>query len=377
MRCTQSLVDDGASITTRVIFGVGRTIVVAVFAGFIAAYAVSVLVGANIRGIHGTQQDDRAKSAQWDFATQWSMPKRETLALVVPNLYGCSVITPGDASYWGGLGTDPEWDRYFAGREQGPPPSPGHFIRHTGRGIYLGIFVVLLGVWAALQSFRSKDSVFTPMERKLVWFWLTVGVVSLLFAWGRYAPFYRLIYTLPYFSTIRNPDKFLHIVTFASIILFGYGLNGLYRRYIEVPMATAPSGRLKTWWAKASNFDRRWVVGCMGLIILALIAWAVYASQRGAVESHLVELQRVDALRSGRDIDTKGAQGFAASQVSFSLRQVGWGVLFLTLGIGLLLMIFSGAFAGRRSRWAGIFLGIILVADLGRANLPYIIFLEL
>jgi len=370
----QSLIDDSVPLATLAIRGVIRTAIVTVFAGFIAAYAVSVLVGANIRGIHGTQQNEQAKSAQWDFATQWSMPKRETLALVVPNLYGCSVITPGAANYWGGLGTDPEWDRYFAGHEQGQPPPPGHFIRHTGRGIYLGVFVVLVGLWAALQSFRSRDSVFTPLERKLIWFWFVVGIVALLFAWGRYAPFYRLIYTLPYFSTIRNPDKFLHFVTFASIILFGYGINGLYRRYIDVPLVGASNGRLKAWWTKASNFDRRWVVGCVAFVILALVAWAVYASQRGAVENYLVELQRLDALRNGRDIDTKGAQEFAASQLSFSLQQVGWCVLFLTLGCGLMLMIFVGTFAGRRARWVGILLGIIVVADLGRANLPYIIF---
>jgi len=370
----QSLVEEGAPILQRTIRGVGRTALVAAFALFIAAYAVTTLVGANIRGIHGTEQNERAKSAQWDFATQWSMPKRETLALIVPNLYGCSVITPGAANYWGGLGTDPEWDRFFAGDKKGAPPAPGHFIRHTGRGIYLGIFLVLVACWAVLQSFRKKDSAFTPVERKLIWFWFAVGLISLGFAWGRYAPFYRLIYTLPYFSTIRNPDKFLHFVTFASIILFGYGIHGLYRRYIDVPLAGAPNGRLKAWWAKASHFDRRWVVGTVAIILLGLAAWGVYASQRGSVENHLVELQRWDALRSGRDIDKSGALEFATSQVSFSLRQVGWAILFLALGGGVLLMIFSGAFAGRRARWAGILLGIILVGDLGRANLPYIIF---
>ena len=118
----QSLVDEGLSIPMRAARGIGRTILVAVFAGFIAAYAVSTLIGANIKGIAGTQQDEQTRSAHWDFATQWSMPKRETLALIVPNLYGCTVITPGAANYWGGMGTDPAWDRYFASGEQGPPP---------------------------------------------------------------------------------------------------------------------------------------------------------------------------------------------------------------------------------------------------------------
>src|SRR6185437_4491043 len=65
---------------------------------------------------------------------------------------------------------------------------------------------------------------------------------------------------------------------------------------------------------------------------------------------------------------------FAAAQVSFSLHQVGWFVLFLSVGSGLLLLIFSGAFAGRRAPWAAVLLGIILVGDLARADLPYVIF---
>jgi hypothetical protein len=373
----QALTEDGSPVLARVGWGVGRTLIVAVFACFIAAHAVSMLVGTSIKGIVGTEQDEKTKAERWDFATSWSVPKRETLALVVPNLFGCTVMTPGAANYWGGMGTDPEWDRYFASNEQGSPPQPGHFLRHTGRGIYLGAFVVLVGAWTVMQSFRRKDSVFTIAEKKLIWFWFAVAIIGLLLAFGRFAPFYRLVYKLPYFSTIRNPEKFLHFVSFSSVFLFAYGVHALHRLYINVPLVAAPSGRLKAWWAKAKAFDRRWVVGTFCVLVLSLVAWGLYASMRGQVEDHLVKLQRLDSLRNGRELDAaalNGAHDFAASQVSYSLRQVGWCVLVLTLGSGLLLLIFSGAFAGRRARWAGIFLGIILVGDLGRANWPYIVY---
>jgi hypothetical protein len=373
----QAIAEDGAPALTRAVRGVGRTILVAAFAGFIAAYAVSVLVGANIKGIVGVKQDEKTRAEHYDFATSWSFPKRDTLTLMVPNLFGCCVITPGAANYWGGLGTDPEWDRYFASGEKGAPPAPGHFLRHTGRGTYLGTLILLLAVWAVLQSFRKKESVFTPIERRLIWFWLAAAFVSLLLAYGRFAPFYRLVYMLPYFSTIRNPEKFLHIVTFSSIILFAYGVHGLHRRYLEVPWVKVSGGRVKAWWAKASAFERRWVVGTVLAIFLSLVAWAVYAAMRGQVESHLVELQRVDALRNGKVLDAaalNAGHDFAAAQVSFSLHQVGWFVLFLSVGSGLLLLIFSGAFAGRRAPWAAVLLGIILVGDLARADLPYVIF---
>jgi hypothetical protein len=369
----QSVVENGGPVVLRVARGMGRTIVVAGFACFIAAYAVSVLVGASIKGISGMQQDEKTKEARWDFATSWSMPKWETLALVVPNLYGCNVITPGSGNYWGGLGRDPKWDRYFASDEKGPPPDSRHFIRHTGRGIYLGSAVVILALWGVLQSLRKKDSVLTPMERKLVWFWLAVGIVSLLFAFGRFTPFYRLIYNLPYFSTIRNPDKFLHIFTFAVIILFGFGLHGLQRRYLDAPLVNAPEGRLKRWWSQVSAFDRRWVVGSIIAIFVTLVAWGVYAASRGRIENHLLELQRLSALANGRGIDEDATRAFVVSQVSLSLKQVGWFVLCLVLISVLLFLIFGGMFSGSRASWASILLGVLLIGDLGRADWPYII----
>jgi len=369
--------NNDAPLVSRFTRGVGRTILVAVFAGFMALYAVWLLVGANITGIAGTKQDEQTKAQRYDFATQWSLPKTETLALVVPNLFGCNVTTPGAASYWGGIGTDPSWDRYFASNGKGPLPPPRVFLRHTGRGVYIGSLIVFLALWAAAQSLRKKNSAFTDLERRYVWFWSGLAFVSLLLAWGRHAPFYKIIYQLPYFSTIRNPDKFLHIVTLCTVILFAYAIHGLSRLYLDAPLVAAPRGRFKAWWAKASTFDRRWVVVCIGIVLLSVIGWGVYAAMRGHVEDHLVELQRLDNLRNGHELDAgelQGARDFAAAQVSYSLKQVGWFVLVIAVSAWTLVAIMSGTFAGRRARWAGLLLGIILVGDLGRANAPYIVF---
>jgi hypothetical protein len=372
-----SIIEEGSSIAFRLARGIGRTVIVAAFAGFIALYAVSILVGTNIRGISGTQQDEQTKALHYDFATQWSVPKRETFALIVPNLFGCNIITPGAANYWGSMGSDPSWDRYFASNGKGPLPAPGSFLRHTGRGIYIGALVVFVAFWAAIQSFRKKDSAFTLTERKLIWFWAGGAIISLLLAWGRFAPFYQIVYHLPYFSTVRNPDKFLHIVTLSMVILFGYGIHGLHRRYLDVPFVKTPHGRFKAWWTATSTFDRRWMIATGLLVLFSVIGWGVYAALRGHVEDYLVNLQRLDALRNGKELDVgalAGAREFATSQISFSLKQVGWFVLVITASSVMLLLIFSGAFAGSRARWAGVFLGIILVGDLARANKPYIVF---
>src|SRR6185437_11907153 len=97
----QALAEDGTPLAKRVIRGVWRTAVVSIFAGFIAAYAVSVLITANITGI---------------------------------------------------AGTNPSWDRYFAGK--GPLPNPRAYLRHTGRGIYIGALIVFIACCAGVQSLR-------------------------------------------------------------------------------------------------------------------------------------------------------------------------------------------------------------------------------
>ena len=369
----QPLAENGAPLAQRVIRGVWRTAVVSIFAGFIAAYSVSVLITANVTGIAGTKQDEATKQHQWDFGTQWSLPKKETLALFVPNLFGCNVIAPPPETYWGNIGTDPSWYRYLD--SQGPLPPPGAFIRHTGRGVYIGAMIVFLACYAGAQSLRKKDSGFTDLERRYIQFWWVIALVSLPFAWGRHAPFFRLLYHLPYFSTIRNPDKFLYIVTLAMIILFAYGIHGLCRRYLDLPLVASPGGRLKSWWAKASRFERRWVVAMIGIVILSVIGWGIYAAMRGHVENYLTELSRVDALRNGQQLDATGmhnAQATAAAQVTFSLQQVGWFVVIIGATVCVLVAIMSGAFAGRRAGWAGVLLGVILIGDLVRADYPYI-----
>ena len=56
------------------------------------------------------------------------------------------------------------------------------------------------------------------------------------------------------------------------------------------------------------------------------------------------------------------------------MRQPGWFVLFFVAAAGLMGLIFSGAFAGSRAGWGMTLLGLLLVVDLGRANLPWVIY---
>jgi hypothetical protein len=205
--------DDGAGRSPAGRWGVGalRTAVVAVAAAVIAAQALSVLIGTQVRGVAGMAQDQRTRAQRWDEATQWSLPKAETLRVIIPGLFGYRMDTPDGGNYWGRVGESP-------GR-------PG--TRHSGAGVYGGVLVSLLALFALCQSLRGAKSVLSERERRVVWFWSGALVVSLLLAWGRHAPFYQLFYALPYFSTIRNPIKFMHPFSVALVVLFGYGLHAL------------------------------------------------------------------------------------------------------------------------------------------------------
>jgi len=169
---------------------IGRVAVIAVFAAFIAWQTIVSLTGTFVTGIAGTAQDAETKAKQWNYCTQWSFPKVESLGLFVPGLFGYKMDTPHymeffqDAyrggQYWGAIGRDAAWEQYFANGNKGPAPDPGRFIRQTGGGGYAGILVALLAAWAVAQSFRRQNSVFADNQRRMVWFWFALLVISLL-----------------------------------------------------------------------------------------------------------------------------------------------------------------------------------------------------
>ena len=89
----QALAGDGP-MPKKLAGGVVRLGLVVIFAGFVAAATVSTLVSTQIKGVAGMGQDAASKAQRWDEATQWSMPKGETLSLLVPGIYGFRMDTP-------------------------------------------------------------------------------------------------------------------------------------------------------------------------------------------------------------------------------------------------------------------------------------------
>ena len=376
----KSSIEDTAPILTKARRGIGRVAVIAIFAAFIAAQTITSLVGTFIVGTGGMNQSKGAESSleHWDWATQWSLPKKETIGVFVPGVFGYRMDTPKDmmdflhdhylgGEYWGGMGRTPEIDRWMDDGKKGPQPSgPADWMRFGYGGYYCGIFVALVAFFAIAQSLRRGNSMFSTIHRRLIWFWVATLLVALLLSWGRFGPFggwpYSWLYKLPGASSIRNPAKFMAIFYLAMIIIFGYGIDGLSRQYLQSPTGKLNSSfaQLKNWWAGVRGFDRNWTLYSLAAVAISILAWVIYAGQKPALIRYLGEVGFSDA---------DGASQIA----SFSIGQVGWFILFFAAAVILVILVISGVFSGKWAPLGGVLLGVLLVADLGRSDLPWII----
>lgn len=327
-------------------WGVGKVIVMAAFAAVMASQTLGVFVRTAVKGVVGTEQDAQTKAQKWDFATQWSLPKIETLRVIIPGLFGYRMDTADGGNYWGRVGE--------------APSAPQQMPRYSGAGEYAGVIVVLIALWAIVEALRSKGQTFTIAERKLIWFWAVMAIVAMLLGWGRHAPFYKLVYALPYFSTIRNPMKFFHVTHLCLMILFAYGLIGLSRRYLDVPAKAASLfEQLKLWWRKPSA-EKTWTWASIAVVALSVVAWFGYVGSRSTLVRHLQNVGFPDQA--------------AATQIAkFSTNEVFLFVVFLAASVAILTLILSGAFSGSRAKWASALIGLVLVIDLARSNVPWII----
>lgn len=346
-------------LTKRLAKGIGKVVVVAIFSAIVAAHVLITLITTQVIGVVGSEKDAQGKLERWYFTTQWSLPKLETLRVIIPGLFGYRMVDAGShlypGSYWGKVGQDPRRD---LGMNVG-------YDRHSGSGEYAGILVVLVGGWALVQSFRKKNSIFSTQERRVIWFWSGTALICLLLAWGRHAPFYKLIYMLPFFSNIRNPIKFMHMFHLALIILFGYGLQGMVRRYIEGAkvVVLSPGERIKQWWRSLEGYDRATMWLLFLFIGLSVLGTMIYSSSKSNLIDYLQKIGFPDS--------------FIATQIAnFSINEVYLYLLFLLLSSAVIILIMSGFFAGARGKVAFILLGVILVGDLCRANAGWIIYYD-
>jgi hypothetical protein len=122
--------------------------------------------------------------------------------------------------------------------------------------------------------------------------------------------------------------------------------------------------QIKRWWGKAPKLDKKWTYASALAFVACIVSWRLYDSSRNDVIHYLTTL------------GDPGYQGFtadlAAQVTAYSLKEVELFLCFLAVSLMAVILTLSGAWAGRRSKWAWIFFSAILMCDLSRADWPWV-----
>jgi len=158
-----------------------------------------------------------------------------------------------------------------------------------------------------------------------------------------------------------QPAKFFHVFEWAMVILFATACTGVagVDDLCDNDRQAGPVPHFKIWWSKVRGFDRAWVRGMAIFLGLLVLGWLGYTQSKDALIRYMTEVA----------IDPSEAPAIA----SFSVRQPGWFILFYLCSAALVALVISGFFAGKRQVWAGVLLGTVLVVDLVRANVPWVV----
>jgi hypothetical protein len=411
---------DPAKAAGKTIY-VGVVLVVSAF--LISLSTIHTLIGTQITGTATVGQTEAEKRDAWDKNTQWSVPKVETLRMIIPGLFGYrldmyTTSTNPSAYYWGSVAEDPhivelesldpqvrsngiaslpvsgdtriQIKAILDGHDKAQQENVLDFIksqlqrRHTGNGEYTGVLVCLLALFALANAARKASSPYSPDERRSVLFWAGAALVSMLAAWGRHGFFYTLIYQLPFVANFRNPMKYMHPLNISVIILSGYGLEVLCRQYLAATASRTESfiRELLTWWKRVSAFEKWWTAGCAIALVGAVVGYYILKSSQPSIVRHLLHggfndsadpLQlRWDNKEIASQLHGAFKDSTAAQIARFSLGEVRWFVVYFAVSAVAVVSILGGAFAGRRAIWVWVILGAIMICDLSRADIPWI-----
>ncbi|MDD4869464.1 MAG: YfhO family protein [Kiritimatiellae bacterium] len=168
--------------------------------------------------------EQMSEQAKWEWATQWSLPSDELIKLVCSSYYGWDSWDSG-APYWGKMGRSAGWEQTGKG-----------FRNFTQTNEYTGIVTTILsltGFFISLIVFTKRRNENPENVTKAFdgIFWGVIGIIALLLAMGNSAPLplYKGFYMLPVMASIRNPVKFMHLVSLALAILSAHGVDSVER----------------------------------------------------------------------------------------------------------------------------------------------------
>ncbi|MEI6167186.1 MAG: hypothetical protein WCS52_08320 [bacterium] len=246
---------------------------------------------------------DENPQQKWDYCTSWSLPPEDVLEFIAPGFRGVRTGEP-EGPYWGRMGRSPGWEQTKQGFQ--------NFKLNSEYEGAIPIVLALLAVFIAIVGGKGKgrgqgaedkgqrtdgsrhkqkgekltteshnsqratcNAQLEPVlsqRRGDIIFWGIATLVALLLAFGRFFPLYSLFYQIPGMSSIRCPQKFLHVFQIGIGILAAFGADALLRGI--------PEGLAK--------WTRRFAVMVLVLGGLLLLWTASLASSREALTSGFV-----------------------------------------------------------------------------------------
>ena len=227
----------------RVLAGVGVTAVVTCAIGLpqFTRALTQDLAGreaqiAATSGKDASETVDKSADERWRFCTSWSLPPEDTLEFVASEIHGGSNdprVSPTNP-YKGRLGQQIVVPANAAGQKHpvtGVPLKAGETIwmPYRQHSLYFGLLTVLFALAGLVGWWRYRK------DGSGIWrdvpFWFGAGVLVYFCALGCFTPFYKLVYALPFGSTLRAPVKFVHLLEFCVAALAGFGFEAAWRGF--------------------------------------------------------------------------------------------------------------------------------------------------
>ena len=183
----------------------------ALAAVLLAGGASMTMVGAGVTEVPNAEDP----AAKWAYLTQWSQPPEESLDFIAPGWTGWR---SGEASgpYWGRMGRSEGWERTRQG-----------FMNFKLENVYVGAVPLLFALLGLGEAFRRRRGGAAGAGE--IWLWGGLCAVALGLSFGKYFVLYKPLSGLPGFSSIRNPNKFLHFFQLAWGVLAAFGLDAALR----------------------------------------------------------------------------------------------------------------------------------------------------
>lgn len=189
-----------------------REAALALCALLLAWQTVTTISATTIQGV--TQGESREQRFAW--ATQWSIPPAETWDLVAGTYFGTSMANP-DMPYWGRIGRSEGWERTHQGYRNFRMSA-----WYAGAIPSILLLALVPRLWRRRPAARPVGAPVPADERGLVAVVIVGSLLTLMLSWGKYFPLYRLVWSLPFFGTVRNPDKWN--APFMLLMMLGVGL---------------------------------------------------------------------------------------------------------------------------------------------------------